>query len=141
MNTPCREWKDKLTRTLSGGLSEPEEKDLQAHLEQCGACRSYLKALKNDDRVLSQLADDANEACARIESTISFTTRPLSGASQATSASEICTASTARSQRNNSRGRSIQRILNCAAYSTQRSHTGSVRESSIRSCSAGFQSE
>jgi hypothetical protein len=63
-------WEDALARSLSDGLNDNERQELDSHLLECDDCRQYLEALKADDRLLVELAAEADACSARIESAV-----------------------------------------------------------------------
>ena len=55
MNEECEKIKNLITDYISGILTETEAADLQRHLKDCRTCSKYMRALKDEDKLLTAL--------------------------------------------------------------------------------------
>jgi hypothetical protein len=68
MNSDCRTMQDQIADLVTGVLPQAQAPVLQQHLSECDACRSYAKALKEEDVLLSRLfAENDNDMVRRQE--------------------------------------------------------------------------
>lgn len=57
MSSPCQHIQDKIADYVLGVLSEPEIRALRDHLQDCPACREYMRALEEQNRLLVRLGE------------------------------------------------------------------------------------
>ena len=54
MNSECDNIKEKIADLVSGMLSESQVQTVEQHLEECGGCQEYARALKHEDVLLTK---------------------------------------------------------------------------------------
>jgi len=62
---PCQELVELVTDYLEGRLPPLERLRFEAHLAQCGGCRTYLEQMRQTIRALGRLTEDSIEAQAK----------------------------------------------------------------------------
>jgi hypothetical protein len=70
MEKKCRIIQEQIAELITGSLSDEKAAELQYHINQCPACNRYLRALKDDDKLLSDFTDAMRPIVARIEESV-----------------------------------------------------------------------
>ena len=55
MNSECEKRKNQIADFISGILTDEETASLQRHLDDCSTCHEYMRALKDEDKLLTVL--------------------------------------------------------------------------------------
>jgi len=84
MKETCREMRDRIADYTLGALGERQMRDVEAHLEQCDACREYSEALAAHSEGLialgRQVEVDMEARCDRVLETLAEMPAPDAGA-------------------------------------------------------------
>ncbi len=66
MTSPCAKWEETIAASISGGLPEKEQANLEGHLDTCAACEAYRRALRDEDEQLELFAGEFGVAFERL---------------------------------------------------------------------------
>lgn len=70
MGNDCQNFREQILDFIAGTLPAGRIAELQRHISQCSACRTYLQALQADDELLGDFAESMQPAVARLENNV-----------------------------------------------------------------------
>lgn len=70
MEITCQNVKELMLELITGALPVQKAHELQHHVDQCSACREYLRALRADDKLLGEFAEAMQPTVDRLENKV-----------------------------------------------------------------------
>lgn len=67
MKDICRQIQEQIPLYIDGSLSEQQEQAVRDHIAQCEQCSDYLRAIEQDDKLLSSFVESMRPSIGRVE--------------------------------------------------------------------------